>query len=141
MQESNGFKQGQHTCVVYHTAEEQRAVAADYLGDGLCRGERAYYVADSAASLALFNRALAAVGIDVADALRITAVIEATHTQAHLIDGSFDSERMLRLLDEGIEAAMDAGFEGLRTCRRTVSNCARMSARERAGALTYSDSM
>lgn len=112
----NQFQQGEHICVVYQTAEEQRAVAADYLADGLRRGERAYYVADSAVSMELFNRALSALGIDVAEALRTTALIEATHAQAHLIDGHFDSERMLRLLNEGIEAAVDTGFAGLRTC-------------------------
>jgi hypothetical protein len=116
MREPNEFHQGEHICVVYQTAEEQRAVAADYLSDGLRRGERAYYVADSAESLELFNRALSLLSIDVAEALRTTALVEATHAEAHLVDGCFDSERMLRLLNIGIEAAVDAGFSGLRTC-------------------------
>jgi hypothetical protein len=112
----NEFHQGEHICVVYQTAEEQRAVAADYLSDGLRRGERVYYVADSAESLELFHRALSRRGIDVATALQTTALVEATHAEAHLVDGCFDSERMLRLLNIGIEAAVAAGFSGLRTC-------------------------
>jgi hypothetical protein len=112
----NEYRQGEHICVVYRSIEEQLAVAAEYLADGLRRGERAYYVADSAAALRAFNEALAARGIDDVEALRTTALIEATHAEAHLVDGRFDSERMLRLLNEGIESALNAGFTGLRTC-------------------------
>jgi len=116
MNRANAFRQGEHICVVYYTADEQRAVAAEYLADGLRRGERAYYVADTRAALDRFHAALTALGIDVEEALRTTALLEATHAEAHLGDGRFDSERMLRLLNEGIEAALNAGFVGLRTC-------------------------
>jgi len=112
----NGYSQGQHICAVYNTLEEQLAIAAEYLVDGLCRGERAYYVAGSAEALQSFNDVLAAKGIDVAEALRTTALVQATHAEAHLAEGRFDSERMLRLLNEGIESALHAGFVGLRTC-------------------------
>lgn len=110
------YRQGDHICVVYSSLEEQLAVAADYLADGLRHGERAYYVAESAEALRSFNDAVTARGIDAAEALRTTALIEATHADAHLVDGYFDCERMLRLLNEGIESALDAGFAGLRTC-------------------------
>jgi hypothetical protein len=112
----NEYSQGQHICAVYDTPEEQLAIAAEYLFDGLCRGERAYYVAASAEALQSFNDVLAAKGLDVAQALRTTALLEATHAEAHLVDGRFDSERMLRLLNEGIESALHAGFVGFRTC-------------------------
>jgi len=116
MKESNSFRQGEHICVVYYTPEEQRAVAANYIADGLRHGERAYYVADSQAAIERFRVALWSHGIDVPAALRSTALVEATYEEAHLIDGRFDSERMLRLLNEGIESALNAGFTGLRTC-------------------------
>jgi hypothetical protein len=112
----NEYRQGEHICVVYRGIEEQLAVASEYLADGLRRGERVYYVADSAEALRAFNEALAAQGIDPGEALRTTALIEATHADAHLLDGRFDSERMLGLLNEGIESALNAGFAGLRTC-------------------------
>lgn len=32
------------------------------------------------------------------------------------LDGRFDSERMLRMLNEAVEAALNDGFAGLRTC-------------------------
>lgn len=116
MNESSPFLQGDHICVVYYTPEEQRAVAANYVAEGLRRGERAYYVADSQAAIERFRVALWAHGIDVPAALRTTALVEATFGEAHLVDGRFDSERMLRMLNEGIESALNDGFMGLRTC-------------------------
>ena len=116
MKQSHPFRQGEHICVVYYTPEEQRAVAANYIADGIRRGERTYYVADSRAAIERFDVALWTNGIDVPEALRRTALVEATYEEAHLVDGHFDGERMLRLLNEGIESALNAGFVGLRTC-------------------------
>ena len=42
--------------------------------------------------------------------------MESTHAEAHLASGSFDSERMLALLNDAMEAALNDGFTGLRTC-------------------------
>ncbi len=42
--------------------------------------------------------------------------VESTHAEAHLADGRFDSERMLRFLNEAMETALTDGFTGLRTC-------------------------
>jgi hypothetical protein len=112
----NEYRQGEHICVLYDTPDEQRAVAAEYLADGLSRGERCFYVADSARSLHEFNDALRKHGVDVTTALRSTALIEATHAEAHLMEGRFDSERMLAMLNWAVESALNDGFTGLRTC-------------------------
>lgn len=37
---ANTYKQGEHICSIYETEEEQLAVAAEYLSDGLRNGER-----------------------------------------------------------------------------------------------------
>ena len=42
----NAFRQGEHICALYQTEEEQIAVAAEYLADGLRAGERVFYVAE-----------------------------------------------------------------------------------------------
>ena len=112
----NTYKQHEHICVLYDSADEQREVAAEYLADGLQRGERSFYVADSPASLDAFQRALQRRGIDVASTLRSGALILATHAEAHLFEGEFDSERMLAMLNLAVEAALNDGFAGLRTC-------------------------
>jgi hypothetical protein len=112
----NGFRQGQHICSLYETPEQQIATAAEYLADGLRAGERAFYVADSQATLAEFRSALRRFGIDADAEVHRGALIQKTHDEAHLIDGRFESERMMRLLNVEIESALTDGFAGLRTC-------------------------
>ena len=112
----NQYRQGEHICVLYETAEEQRTVAAAYLADGLARGERCYYVADSAAALGEFRVVLRGLGVDVDEVRRLRALVEATHDEAHLAGGYFDSERMLAMLNQAVETALNDGFTGLRTC-------------------------
>lgn len=108
--------QGDHICSLFETEEGQLAVAAAYVAEGLRRGERCFYVAGSEAALKRFRTALAGSGIDPAAVARSGALLEATSADAHLAGGTFDSERMLALLNDAVEAALNAGFTGLRTC-------------------------
>ena len=91
-------------------------MAAEYLADGLRAGERVYYVSDSEAGLARFRGALKDVGINTVSAVKRRALVMATHAEAHLRNGRFDGERMLHLLNEAVEEALNDGFCGLRTC-------------------------
>ena len=110
------FEQGQHICTVYDTRAEQLAVAAEYISDGLARGERCLYAADSLGALHEIRRELGRHGIDAAAEEFRGALLLLTSDSAHLDGGSFDAERMLRMLNEAVEGALDAGFKGLRTC-------------------------
>lgn len=110
------FEQGQHICSVYSTRAEQLAVAANYLSDGLMNGDRCLYVAGTLAELDDIRREIATHGIDATAQEFCGALLLLTSDSAHLDGGSFDSERMLRMLNDAIEAALDAGFNGLRTC-------------------------
>ena len=113
---TNEFRHGEHICVLYETHEEQLAVAARYLADGLGRGERCYYVAGSADALHEFRVELSHTGVDANEAVKNGALVVATHDEAHLVDGRFDCERMLALLNQAVETALNDGFTGLRTC-------------------------
>ena len=112
----NGFKVGEHICAFYETPEQQVAVAAAYLADGLRAGQRVMYVAESSEALGRFREALQGCGINLLSLDKRGALIEATHAEAHLADGRFDSERMLGMLNRAVEEALAAGFSGLRTC-------------------------
>jgi len=112
----NGFKPGDHVCALYDTREEQIAVATAYVADGLNRGERCLYVADSPTALYMFCESLDRFGVDSRSAVDRGALLLATKHEAHLVDGRFDCERMLRLLDDAVEKALNDGFVGLRTC-------------------------
>ena len=112
----NEFKQGEHICLVYDTLDEQRSAAARYLSDGLRRGERCLYVAESRAALEQFRISLRNEGIDTEAAAGSGALIEKTSHEVHLLDGTFDCERMLAVLNEAVETALNDGFQGLRAC-------------------------
>ena len=113
---ANVFKRGEHICALYDTEDEQVIVAAEYLADGLRTGQRAFYVAQSRTALTRFRAALTQLGVQVIRAESRRALVLRTHAEAHLVDGRFDSERMLRLLNEAVEDALRDGFVGLRTC-------------------------
>ena len=99
------FEQGDHICAFYRNDKEHHRIAVPYIAAGLRRGERCMYVAGSAAALKRFRTALRAVGIDVAAMVKGGALIEATNAQAHLPGGHFDSERMLKMLNDAVEDA------------------------------------
>ena len=113
---ANSYRQGEHICAVYETEDEQLATAAEYLADGLRAGERVFYVAESSAALKRFRAALTRCGVNAAAKAKQGALVESTHADAHLVDGRFDVERMMRLLNEAVESALNDGFAGLRTC-------------------------
>jgi hypothetical protein len=110
------FQQGQHICAIYDTPEEQVSVAARYIADGLDKNERCLYVGSSAPDLDGFRVRLRALGVEVDAAEAGGALLLLTAGEAHLEDGRFECERMLRMLNESLEKALDDGFIGLRTC-------------------------
>jgi hypothetical protein len=55
-------------------------------------------------------------GVDADAEEERRALLLLTKEQAHLSGGSFDSERMLRMLSQTLEDALNDGFVGLRTC-------------------------
>jgi chemotaxis family two-component system sensor kinase Cph1 len=111
-----GFRQGDHICAVYDTREEQLAVAVSFISDGLRGGDRCLYAADSEDALKRFAEELEKVGLNAAGEQARGALLLLTKAQAHLVNGRFDSERMLKTLNESVEAALNDGFNGFRTC-------------------------
>lgn len=113
---ANAFRQGEHICSVFETEEEQLAIAVEYVAHGLACGEQVLYVCQSTAAQERFRARLRDAGVDVAAVVKRGALIESTHAAAHLVNNRFDCERMLTLLNDAVEAALNAGFTGLRAC-------------------------
>ncbi len=113
---AHAFRQGDHICSISDTEEQQLTTAATYLTDGIERGERCVYVAETRAVLQRFDVALRAAGLDAALLRERGALIELTHAEAHLIGGRFDCERTLAMIDDAIRQAIADGFSGLRMC-------------------------
>ena len=110
------YSQGDHICSVYETREEQLAVAARFIADGLRRDERCLYATDSRAAFPEFQEALNREGVDAEAAVNNGSLVLLTKYEAHLQDGRFDSERMLAMLNAEVETSLNLGFRGLRTC-------------------------
>jgi MEDS: MEthanogen/methylotroph, DcmR Sensory domain len=114
--EPRPFLHGNHICALYDTPEEQVAIAVQYVADGLRLRERCLYVADSEQALDEFCLALSAAGVSATEAVDTGALLLLTTRAAHLMDGHFDCERMLAMLNDAVEDALNAGFAALRTC-------------------------
>jgi hypothetical protein len=110
------FRYGDHVCALYSSPAEQRVMAARFIAQGLRAGERCLFAGYSEADLLGFREALRHEQIDPDTAHSRGALILLTKEEAHLVDGCFDSERMLRMLNEAVEAALNDGYTGLRTC-------------------------
>lgn len=113
---ANLFRQGEHICTVFDDEEQFLATAAEYVADGLVSGEQVLFVCQSDAAVQQFRAALRELGINVEAMLKRNALLESTHAKAHLAHGRFESERMLTLLNDAVENALNAGFTGLRAC-------------------------
>lgn len=107
---------GDHICVAYQSPEEQLAVAIHYIAQGLNRREQCLYAADSPEALNAFRTALGHAGVDARGAERDGSLLLLTKHEAHLLGGVFDAERMLHMLSARVEAALNEGYVGLRTC-------------------------
>lgn len=101
---------------MYDTPEEQLRVAAHFIAEGLRRGERCLFAGYSEQHLAEFCERLHAEGVDVDKEKNRGALLLRTKEQAHLVDGTFSSERMLTMLNNAVEEALNDGYTGLRTC-------------------------
>jgi hypothetical protein len=101
---------------MYESVEEQESLAIAFLAQGLHGRERCLYAACSAGALARVRDGLRAEGIDAAAEEQRRALLLLTKEQAHLVDGVFDGERMLRMLNQLLEETLNEGFTGLRTC-------------------------
>jgi hypothetical protein len=113
---AGGFRQGQHICSLYETVEQQLAVAVGYIAEGLRQRERCLYVASSTAGLDEFRQRLRGLDLEPEAAEGEGALVLRTSERAHLHGGRFDSERMLGMLNDCVEEALNDGFAGLRTC-------------------------
>jgi hypothetical protein len=110
------FRHGDHVCAIYSSPAEQWVTAARFIAQGLRTGERCLFAGYSAEDLVGFRAALRHEQIDPDEANARGALILLTKEEAHLRDGCFDSERMLRMLNDAVEDALNDGYTAFRTC-------------------------
>jgi hypothetical protein len=107
------LQRGDHACVIYSDSAELIAIVADYLAEGLRRGERCWYVAFDDETAAV-RTALRDHGVSVDAEIRRGALKLLSATEAYLLRGGFDPEQTLKVFSDAIEEALTDGFTGFR---------------------------
>ncbi|MFP2905286.1 MEDS domain-containing protein [Pyxidicoccus sp. 3LFB2] len=112
-QQIHHLDHGDHVCLIYDSFEEQMAAMVPFFREGLARGESCAYIVDEHAAEEV-AAALTAHGLDVASARASGALQFLTKRDAYLRSGTFDPVAMIAFLRETQDAALAAGFTGLR---------------------------
>lgn len=104
---------GDHAALFYRTKEEQLGIAIPFIAIGLGRNEKCLYIAEDNAPSQI-RRKLEELGVDVKEAEKKGALSIVTKRETYLRHGAFEPDKMIGDLCDAVQAAMDAGFTGLR---------------------------
>jgi signal transduction histidine kinase/CheY-like chemotaxis protein len=107
------LRQGDHLCLIYHSAAEQTAALVPFFRAGLAAGERCLFVGHGTSGRRL-EHALGSVGLDVAGECERGALLFLTRREHWLPDNRFDPGAVLDILRQAEQQALDDGFSGLR---------------------------
>lgn len=108
-----GLKRGDHVCAMYTTRFELAHIAAEFLEDGLRRGQRCWYVAAGDES-ELVRIELGKRNVEVASEIRRGALRLVEDANAYTVRGSFRAEHSIQVFNDAIELALREGFSGFR---------------------------
>jgi len=109
----SGFQPGDHVCAVYSTSDDLAITVADFLTEGLTRGERCWYVAADGESHDV-RRELRGRHMNVEAETRRRALNIVSGAEAYVVRGDFDPERTVEVFNDAIEQALTDGFTGFR---------------------------
>ncbi|HEY9420425.1 MAG TPA: MEDS domain-containing protein [Thermoanaerobaculia bacterium] len=107
------LRQGDHLCLIYHSAAEQLGALVPYIKAGLSAGERCLFVGHATSGQRL-ERALQGAGVDVDFECDRGALVILTQREHWLQGGRFDPGAMMDTLRQTEQQALDDGFSGLR---------------------------
>jgi len=107
------LRQGDHLCLIYHSAAEQTAALVAFVKAGLAAKERCLFVGHGTSGRRL-GHALEETGLDVGAERERGALLLLTRREEWLPGGRFDPGAMMDLLRQAEQQALDDGFSGLR---------------------------
>ena len=107
------LKGGDHICAMYSAPSELIDIAADFIVNGLRRGQRSWFITAGdeadAVRAGLVNR-----GVNVAEEIRRGALQLISGAETYVVHGAFDPEQAIRTFNEAIAKACADGFTGFR---------------------------
>jgi len=104
---------GDHVCSLYSTRAELADEVADFVAEGLQRGEQCWYVASGDETESICA-ALRLRDVDVAAQTQRRALSLLSAEDAYIVRGTFDPEVTVRAFDKAIDQAYKEGFAGFR---------------------------
>ena len=102
-----------HVCAFFSSHDDHYRTLLPFIKEGLDRGERAVHILDPRRRTDHESR-LAAVGIDPKEAQKSHQLELRNWSEAHLLNGFFDQERTLRLVDDICRRSTAEGFRRIR---------------------------
>jgi len=107
------LKPGDHLCCIYETEQEHRALLTPFMRQGLDRGEKIVYIVDARSAEQILSY-LREVGLDVKDYLNSGQLKVLLVDESYMLEGVFDPDGMIRLLEKETRRALDEGYSALR---------------------------
>jgi hypothetical protein len=103
------LERSRHVCAFFHSKDEEYRVLLPFIKDGFARGDKAFHIVDPRHRQEHLRR-LADSGIDVVAAERQGQLEVRRWEDAYLLDGHFDQNRMLALIQAVLETGKAQGF-------------------------------
>jgi KaiC/GvpD/RAD55 family RecA-like ATPase len=99
---------GDHICSIYQTKEQQFALVVPFFKAGLEANQKCIYIADENSDKEIILQ-FKKRGIDLEKNIHTKQFMLLSKKQTYLKEGSFDPDRMIRLLKEVEEDALKEG--------------------------------
>ncbi len=103
------LERSRHVCAFFHSKEEEYQTLLPFVLEGFEQGDRAFHIVDPRHREEHRQR-LAAAGVPVEAAEQRGQLEVRRWEDAYLQDGHFDQQRMLRLIEEVLQAGPAGGF-------------------------------
>lgn len=104
---------GDHYCGIYRTDEDHRRLVIDFVRQGVEQQEKMLYIVNIQTAAQL-EATLAAAEVEVDSLIEKGQLVILTAKEAYLKEGEFDPEKMIALLREETQKALDEGYTALR---------------------------
>ena len=98
-----------HVCAFFHSPDEEYRVLLPFIKEGFERNEKAFHIVDPEQCDEHLRR-LQSAGIDVTAAKQSGQFELRDWSEAYLLEGHFDQDRMLALIQEVLEGGSRQGF-------------------------------
>ncbi|MHC4557122.1 MAG: PAS domain S-box protein [Planctomycetota bacterium] len=107
------LKPGDHLCCIYENDQEHRALLTTFMRQGLDRGEKIFYIVDARSAEQILSY-LREDGLDVEDYLKNGQLSVLSVDESYMLEGVFDPDGMICLLEKETRRALDEGYSALR---------------------------